>query len=77
MHNVDPTEYDPRTFQPEVYCYIGYVILATSLHCTNITFTFMPISSVLLRGKTFFSHYLPQILCSDVLISVALRSIAN
>ena len=77
MHNVASTGYDPRTLGPEVNCYIHYETLATSLHCTIITFKHMPISGVLLRGKKYFSHHLPHILCSDVRISVVLRSIAN
>ena len=72
-----PKGYDPSTVQTVVNFYIVCVTLATSLHCTNITFMHMPISSVTLPGKTFFFffYHLPQILCSDVLITVVLRNI--
>ena len=77
MDNVAPTGYDPRAVQPVLKCYIDYLSLATNLHCTNITFMPMPLSSVPLPSKTFFFHHLPQILCSDVLMSLVLRNIAN
>jgi hypothetical protein len=51
---LSPPGYDPGTVQPVAKCYTDYVIVATSLHYTNITFMNMPVASAPLPGTTFF-----------------------